>query len=404
MGSPALATGAGVTRRALSLLEQSETADRGVLRIGFLMEQTLGHVAYTRNLQAAFAADPRLAPSWLPVLYRSHGLLDRAPVLRRNWALRGSLRAFDALHSAGGARRFDALLFHTQTVALAAPLAGHQTPVIVSLDATPANLDRVAAGYAHGVSRFGAVERAKRAQYRRTFRHAAAFTTWSQWAKDSLRDDYGVDPDLVTVVAPGVDLTLFPFGTAPRQRPAGARVRILFVGGDFARKGGPLLLDCMRAGLADYCDLEIVTQHEIPPTPGVHAHLGLGPNDPRLLALYAAADIFALPTDADCLAVVTGEAMAAGLPVVTTTVGAQPEAVQHGRSGILIAPGDGDALGCALKQLVGDAALRRDMGRAGRGIAEARFDVRVNAQRLLGVIDGGIARHRRIRTGRATGA
>jgi glycosyltransferase involved in cell wall biosynthesis len=167
---------------------------------------------------------------------------------------------------------------------------------------------------------------------------------------------------------------------------AGYRVKILFVGGDFERKGGPLLLECMRAGLAETCDLHIVTQHEVPVTPGVTVHRGLGPNDPGLLALYASADIFALPTYADCLAVVLGEAMAAGLPIVTTTIGAQPEAVVDGRSGILIAPGDAESLGRALRRLSADPALRQRMGREGRAIAEARFDNQTNGKRLTDLI------------------
>jgi glycosyltransferase involved in cell wall biosynthesis len=372
----------------------------GLPRVGFLMEQTLGHVTYTRNLQTAFAAEERLRPVWLPVPFSTDGPLPRLPGPARSWAVRGSLRAYAALRRVGGPARFDALLFHTQSVALLAPLAARRVPVILSLDATPLNFDRVGAQYGHRARPGSVGERAKQALYRRVFRSAAAVTAWCQWAKDSLRDDYGVDPDLVTVIHPGVDLTLFSFG-ATRSVEAEARpVRVLFVGGDFARKGGPLLLACMRDGLAERCELHVVTTQPVPPAPGVFVYHGLGPNDPRLLELYQRADIFALPTSADCLAVVLGEAMAAGLPVVTTRVGAHPEAVQDGRSGIIIPPGDVAALGRALRRLADDPALRHAMGRAGRAIAEARFDARTNAARLADVITGGIERYRRVRGAR----
>ena len=365
-------------------------------RVGFLMEQALGHVSYTRNLQAAYAtAGGRIVPEWILVPFAADGPLDRIPPFAANWTLRGSVRAATLLHRSSRADAYDALFVHTQTIGLLAPLVSRRTPVIMSLDATPLNFDRVGAAYGHYTRPNGRVERVKCAIYRRTFRDAAALTTWSQWAKDSLRDDYGVDPDVVTVIPPGVDLTLFPFGVRRRAASDERPVRILFVGGDFERKGGPLLLQCMAAGLAELCELHVVTGRALPPTPGVHVYNGLGPNDPRLISLYRDADIFALPTNADCLAVVLGEAMAAGLPVVTTTIGAQPEAVRDGCSGILVPPGDVAALGRALRRLAEDAALRQAMGREGRTIAEAGFDTRLNARRLTDVILDGIGRWRR---------
>ena len=130
-------------------------------------------------------------------------------------------------------------------------------------------------------------------------------------------------------------------------------------------------------------------------TPGVVVHSGLGPNDAELIALYRDADIFALPTSADCLAVVLGEAMAAGLPIVTTTVGGQPEAVRDGRSGVVMPPNDAEALGRALRRLILDAPLRQAMGREGRAIAEAAFDAATNTRRLTDVILTGMERWRR---------
>jgi glycosyltransferase involved in cell wall biosynthesis len=365
-------------------------------RVGFLMEQALGHVTYARNLQAVYeTSDRRIVPAWIPVPFVADGPLDRLPGTRTNWTMRGSARAYAALRDHGGAVSFDALVFHTQTVALLAPLAARGAPVIVSLDATPRNFDRVGAAYGHHTSPRSRAERLKTALHRIVFHQAAGLTTWSQWAKDSLRDDYGVDPERVTVIPPGVDLSLFPFGRTPRPDRAGRPVRVLFVGGDFERKGGPLLLACMRAGLSELCELDIVTSRPVEPAPGVRVHTGLGPNDPGLIALYRDADIFALPTAADCLAVVLGEAMAAGLPAITTTVAAQPEAVRHGRSGLVIPPGDEAALGVALRRLILDEPLRRAMGREGRAIAEVSFDATVNARRLTDVILAGMERWQR---------
>ena len=367
---------------------------RRLLRVGFVMEQALGHVTYTQNLQAAYAREPAVEPRWFPVRQGREGRFGRVPLLRGNWTALGSARAYAAVRRDHAG--LDALFFHTQTIALLSPLLARRLPVILSLDATPVNMDSFGAHYGLRDAP-GRIERLKRGLHRRVYARAAALTTWSQWAKDSLRDDYGVDPARVTVVHPGIDLEKFP---EPEPRPLRACPKLLFVGGDFTRKGGPELLAAMRNGLAERCDLDIVTPAPVPATPGVRVHSDLGPNDPRLLQLYREADAFVLPTYADCLAVAIGEALASGLPVVTTSVGGQPEAVQDGLTGFVVPPGDVDALGKALLRLIDDPILRRTMSRLARRAAVERFDAHANARRLLDVVQDGIDRWQRQRTAR----
>jgi glycosyltransferase involved in cell wall biosynthesis len=163
-------------------------------------------------------------------------------------------------------------------------------------------------------------------------------------------------------------------------------VRLLFVGGDFRRKGGPLLLECLRGQLAGRCELDVVTREPVAAPPGVRVHHGLGPNSPELLRLFAEADVFVLPSLGECLAVVLMEATAAGLPVVTTDVGALGEALRPGESGLLIPPGDARALGQALEHLVADADRRRRMGRAGLALATRKFDAARNNRLLLDLL------------------
>jgi hypothetical protein len=361
-------------------------------RVAFLMEQTLGHVTYTRNLQAADLSGFGITPTWLRVAYDRAAGLDRLPKIGSNWALRGSRRAWSAWRASGGARTFDAAFLHTQTIALLAPLIARRAPVVISLDATPANFDSIGAFYGHDARPGSALESAKTAIYRRVFRSATALTTWSQWAKDSLAADYGVKPEQVTVARPGINLALFPFGRMPHRDEHQGPLRILFVGGDFERKGGPLLLDCMEGELAQRCQLHLVTKAPVTPRSGVYVYNDIGPNDARLLELYRDADIFVLPTLADCLGVVIGEAMAAGLPMVTTTVGALPEVVQDGTSGILVSPNDKAGLATALLRLAREPELRRRMGQAGRTLAERSFDTRVTAEQIAAAITAGIER------------
>jgi len=345
-------------------------------RVGFVIEQVLGHVTYTMNLREAFASRSDIEPVWIEVPFHVDGD-DRWPIVRSNWALRGSLAARRLIAGAHRARPLDALFIHTQSISLFAGAHMRRIPTLLSLDATPRNVDGLASVYEHRVHG-RIVERAKSVLYRRVMRRAAAFTTWSAWAARSLVDDYGVPADRISVVYPGVSLAA---ATAPAARE-GSRPRILFVGADLERKGGDLLIDVYRRSLAEECDLDVVTTAVIPDGGGVHVHRGVRPNSPELERLYASADIFVLPTRGDCLALVIGEAMAAGLPVVTTRGASHSDVVEDGRSGFLIDVDDGDALAARLGALVGDAALRRRMGARSRAIAEARLDLRHTADAL----------------------
>src|ERR687883_1136863 len=105
-----------------------------------------------------------------------------------------------------------------------------------------------------------------------------------------------------------------------------------------------------------------------------------------LVALYHAADLCVVPSilyesfSYTCL-----QAMACGRPVVATTMGGIPEVVVDGETGLLVPPGDPAALAAALQRLIGDARLRRRLGRAGREQAVQRYAHRTVAQQNLAV-------------------
>jgi glycosyltransferase involved in cell wall biosynthesis len=95
--------------------------------------------------------------------------------------------------------------------------------------------------------------------------------------------------------------------------------------------------------------------------------------------LYRAADVFTLPAvhdpegNVDGLPNVILEAMASGLPVVSTAISGIPLAVSHGETGLLVPEGDPEALLEALVHLFDDRALARRMGERGRRRAEAEL-------------------------------
>jgi glycosyltransferase involved in cell wall biosynthesis len=99
-------------------------------------------------------------------------------------------------------------------------------------------------------------------------------------------------------------------------------------------------------------------------------------------ALLATADLFVLPTLGDALPTVLIEAMAAQVPIVASDVGGVPELVENGRNGLLTPPANPDQLAAACVQLLHNPALAAEMGRNGRQIAAAKFDIHTQVARL----------------------
>jgi glycosyltransferase involved in cell wall biosynthesis len=96
----------------------------------------------------------------------------------------------------------------------------------------------------------------------------------------------------------------------------------------------------------------------------------------------AEAGFFCLPSYAEGLPMAMLEAMAAGLPVIVTQVGAIPEVITDGVEGFLIKPGDVEALADRIIRLTQDAALRKQMGQAARSKVIAEYSLDKMAERI----------------------
>jgi glycosyltransferase involved in cell wall biosynthesis len=355
------------------------------------MEQTLGHITHAKNLREVTEQHREMDAIWLPIQFETGGLGRLIPLFNSNWTVRASWRARRALKPVLAKAPLDAVLFHTQVTSLFSVGLMQRVPSVISLDATPVNFDSVGHHYGHRAAGDGFIDRRRLAQNRRAFQAATRLVTWSAWAQRSLVDDYGIDSGRIRVLAPGASAAFFDVGARRVFRgstgsPADRLPRLLFVGGDFKRKGGPQLLECMRGPLGDRCELHVVTRERVEAQRNVFVHQGIGPNDPSLLKLFADADVFVLPSLGECLAVALMEATAAALPVITTNVGALPEAVRPGETGLLVRAGDGADLGRAIAVLVDDADARRRMGRAGHLLARQKFDSQQNGRALMDIM------------------
>jgi glycosyltransferase involved in cell wall biosynthesis len=233
---------------------------------------------------------------------------------------------------------------------------------------------------------------------RLVFHRAAAVVTFSRWAARSIVADHGLDPKRVHVIPPGIDLADFPV-LAMRERGghAAAPRRVLFVGGEFERKGGPLLVEAFlaRFGSDESVELHLVTNAAtIASHPRIFIHEGIVAYSPAWHELYRAADLFVMPTKRDQSPIVFLEAMAAGLPVITTPVGSATEVVIDGETGYIVAQNDALALQDRMARLLDDPGLRARFGAAGRAHLEASFEAEANA-RVLERLLHEVARPRR---------
>ncbi|PLP55793.1 glycosyltransferase family 1 protein [Mesorhizobium loti] len=164
----------------------------------------------------------------------------------------------------------------------------------------------------------------------------------------------------------------------------GDKVHILFLGRIGDRKGVPQLFEALhrmkslegwRATLAG--DGEVEAARTKSAGLGLSERVALpGWAGPDLVAsLIASADILVLPSFAENLPVSVIEGMAAGLAVVTTPVGAVEDIVTNEQSGLLVQPGDVDALATALTRLVEDKPLRERLGKAAMAVHRERLEL-----------------------------
>lgn len=202
------------------------------------------------------------------------------------------------------------------------------------------------------------------------------------------------------LVRMAVDATKFADATTERAERHEGVLRILFVGRLVPEKGPALLLEAVEGLRRDVPELAV--ELRIVGSGPLEASLrdqvavsGLtdvveltGPlGNEHLPAQYAWADVFCLPSFAEGVPVVLMEALATGLPVVSTTIAGIPELVQNSECGRLVPPGRVDLLRDALQELANLGTVgRATLGAAGRRRVVEEFGPALNAQRLRDVI------------------
>lgn len=205
----------------------------------------------------------------------------------------------------------------------------------------------------------------------------AAHVCVGRTAAIEVAEQIGIEPEAIRLIHNGVADTR----AEPLPLPAGiGRPIVGSLGRLVPQKGYDVLL----AALARLPDVQLVIVGEgversalarEAEERGIAGRVTLAGWHPEARRYLPNFDLFVLPSRFEGLPLAIIEAMLAGLAVVATDVGSVAECVEDGVTGLLVPPGEVDALVDALRRLLDDEALRRRLGAAGRLVAQERFSV-----------------------------
>lgn len=233
------------------------------------------------------------------------------------------------------------------------------------------------------------------ASLRSKIRHARFVVTVSRYNQQYLQEIMQGETADVRSLYNGVDLNLF----SPTIQMARHPNLILSVGRLVAKKGFDVLIQACAELFRQGTSFECVIigegedrQHlvDMVASLDLQAHIRLvGPQpQEKVLLAYQQAALFTLPCviaadgNRDGLPTVLLEAMACGLPVISTKVTGVPEIIDHGVNGLLVEPGNAVALAEAITGLLHDPSQQQRMSLAARLKAEQAFDLRRNVSQL----------------------
>jgi alpha-maltose-1-phosphate synthase len=225
------------------------------------------------------------------------------------------------------------------------------------------------------------------------YRGAAFIFPLSERLRRSFIDDFRIPPERVVATYAGPNMDLQSIQAATPSRHQIGPPTILFVGRQFHRKGGDVLVESFRRVRVRVPDAKLVIAGQPPgfvQGPGITCLGDLDKNSPAgwaaLAAAYTSADIFALPTRFEPFGIAFVEAMHFGLPCIGPRAWAVPEIIVDGETGYTVPVDDVTVLADRLLQLLGSRALAAAMGAAGRDRARQLFTWPRAIERMVNVM------------------
>jgi glycosyltransferase involved in cell wall biosynthesis len=396
----------------------------------FFIEYGMGHKTHHRFLEEHLDRDPRFNPT----LIRLYWMDDLADWLGRYhllpfadggldfwtwWVFQFKRQQVRYLLRRYDPNELDLVYIHTQTAATSILDLPRHVPTVVSIDLTWK--------LAFQESRYhnSPLLRATLDLERRIFERSDLVVSFSDWAAASVIDDYGIPASKVKVVRNGVTLPPPLTGIRNGHSPNGHGVmnghaanghynghvsgnghvaanghfgangngkyhgedllKLGFIGNGFIRKGGDILLKVHQQHFADLAHLTLVTGD--PPK----GHGGLRNVEVRtevpwvelMTSVLPGFDLFVFPTRFDYSPYAVIEAMSAGVPVISTRVGAIPEMIEDGVGGFLIEAGHEGPLAERMSWALEHRAQLPAMGERGRERAATHYAAETNYPQLL---------------------
>lgn len=343
----------------------------------------------------AFPLDQRVRYlfAWKYQRYRRQGRTyrpDREPLYLRAlaWQVERRIRGLDA-----------DLLFAPGSHVLARLRTG--LPTVYLADATFANVLDTYDSFEHCAPEF---VRQGHDQERRTLARAAAAVFPSAWAARTAVEAYGAQADAVHVVPFGANLDPPPRDEVAAAIEARAHkcLEVLFLGRDWQRKGGEIVLEaCARAQARGVpLRLHVVGLAALPVAtpPWATVHGRLDKNHPaqyrQLTSLLSGAHVLFVPSRAENYGMMFCEAAGFGVPALTSAVGGITSAVKDGETGFALPPGTpAESFADRLQALHHNPALQRRLAHASLEDYHARLNWDVFGNRFDAILDTVRARH-----------
>jgi glycosyltransferase involved in cell wall biosynthesis len=265
------------------------------------------------------------------------------------------------------------LVLHVRNIYLPA-----RTPYVAFIDSTSRMANRSWSGWRPTAM----TRRLRYLAERRYYRGAQVVLTAGAQAAESVVSEYGLDASRVRAIGGGVNFDPLPMRLAVWDEPT-----IIWVGLDWERKGGDLLLQAFEQLRQEFPDAKLLMvgagerdrQENVEFLPPIY-------DRDQLAELYRRASVFAHPARHEPYGLVVQEAMAFGLPCVVSDVGALPSIVSDGESGYVVPVGDTQALVHAVATLLRDRRTRVQLGSRGRARVESEFTWTAVAARMVDAV------------------
>jgi glycosyltransferase involved in cell wall biosynthesis len=221
---------------------------------------------------------------------------------------------------------------------------------------------------------------------RRAQNASSAILTNARMIREGLVGQEGLAAEKVRVIYNGVDLDKFESSPSMRAKlfPGMERAKLIVLVGNMHTdvKGHPTLIAAAPKIVSRFPQVRFVLVGDggqrkdfeaAAQAAGVGANFMFLGRRNDVADILAACDIAVLPSAAEGMPNAVLEYMAAGLPVVASAVGGNLEVIAEGATGLLVPPGDAEALGQALLRLLADDVLALRVARKGRELVEQRF-------------------------------